>query len=326
MNHLRINTWGIGPDNHRPPESFWGPIGIGAGTGQVDINTERDLSQPEPTKCHICSYPNTSFLINVYGWPVHECLCCGVGFVWPQPSDELLQGFYSSTYWADYLGSDEPLYFRPELTSHIFIRQAQCFDRIMQGRRDARVLDVGAGDGTMLRLLADMGYPNIYGIDLDESNAQRARHRLGVNVDAGDFLSLNESGWDAITLWAVVEHLKDPVSYLRHARELLKPQGIFILMTGDNSSAQAWIQGTLDMWVYPPEHLFYFTRKSLRFLFREAGYSNFKCRLQFQPWWKESILWGNRMLEAVKARVNPSAKSWRSVNSNLLVAWGKSCR
>jgi len=192
----------------------------------------------------------------------------------------------------------------------------------MNGRREARVLDIGAGDGTMLRLLTDIGYRNVYGVDLDENNARRARERLNVNVEACDFLNFNEKGWDAITLWAVVEHLKDPVSYLRHASTLINPGGIFILMTGDNSSAQAWIQGALDMWVYPPEHLFYFTRKSLRLLFQKAGYSDFKCQLQFQPLWKESILWGTRIYEAVKTRLNPKARCWRSVNSNLLVAWG----
>jgi SAM-dependent methyltransferase len=322
MNRLRIKSFAIKADEHRPQDEFWGPVRIGGDRTQPDINIESDPLQPKPERCPICSHPETLFILNVYGWPIHECKNCGVGFVWPQPSEEVLLNFYNAAYWANYMGSEEPLYFRSDLTSHIFKRQAQCFDRIMKGRREARVLDIGSGDGTMLRLLTDMGYQNVCGVDLDETNARRARELLGVKVEARDFLTLNEKGWDAITLWAVVEHLKDPASYLRHARTLLNQGGIFILMTGDNSSAQAWIQGALDMWVYPPEHLFYFTRRSLQLLFQEAGYSDFKCRLQFQPMWKESILWGGRMFGAVKTRLNPEARRWRSVNSNLLVAWG----
>jgi SAM-dependent methyltransferase len=321
MNHLRIKNFAIQADEHRPQDEFWGPAGK-AGLVHPDISHQSDPLQPKPNECPICSSAKTLFLLNVYGWPIHECEACGVGFVWPQPSKELLQNFYSADYWSHYMGSEEPLYMRAELTSHIFRRQAQCFDRIMKGRREARVLDIGAGDGTMLRLLTDIGYRNVYGVDLDETNARRAREHLNVNVEACDFLNFSEKGWDAITLWAVVEHLKDPVAYLQHARTLINPGGIFILMTGDNSSAHAWIQGRLDMWVYPPEHLFYFTKESLRQLFEQAGYSHFKSQLQFQSKWKEAVLYSTRILQAVKTRLNPRARFWRSVNSNLLVAWG----
>ncbi|MEK6280446.1 MAG: class I SAM-dependent methyltransferase [Acidobacteriota bacterium] len=322
MNHLRIKNIAIKFDEHRPQDDFWGPVRITGDLAQPDISHQSDPLQSKPDECPICSSAKTSFLLNVYGWPIYECENCGVGFVWPQPSNELLEKFYDAEYWSHYMGSEEPLYFRAQLTSHIFSRQAQCFDRIMNGHRRARVLDIGAGDGTMLRLLTDIGYRDVYGVDLNETNARRAREHLNVNVEACDFLTFHEKGWDAITLWAVIEHLKDPVSYLRHARTLLNPGGTFILMTGDNSSAQAWIQGALDMWVYPPEHLFYFTRRSLRHLFEQAGYTDFRAQLQFQPKWKESLLWGIRMLLAAKTRLNPNARFWRSVNSNLLVAWG----
>ena len=322
MNQLRIKNFTPQADSHRPRPEFWGPSRRMSDGALLDLDREQDALLPLPGKCPICSRHVISFVANVYGWPVHECAACGVGFVWPQPHEELLQSFYDAHYWADYMGDERPLYYRPELCSHIFKRQAQCFDRIMKGRREARVLDIGSGDGTMLRLLADIGYKNVLGIDINETNARRARELLGVQVEAAAFLAFDEGGWDAITLWAVIEHLSDPVSYLRHARKLLKPGGMFILMTGDNASAQARVQGVLDMWVYPPEHLFYFTRRSLRSLYGEAGYSGFRCQLQFQPLWKESALWSLRMVEAMKARLNPRGRFWRSVNSNLLVARG----
>lgn len=288
----------------------------------LDFDTKPDALQSAPASCRICGRQEQSFVANVYGWPVYECRRCGVGFVWPQPSSGLLGLFYGPSYRANYLGSSEPLYLRKSYVEHECLRETQCVDRIMRKQHDARILDVGAGDGTLLRLLSDFGYSNLRGLELDEANAAWARRQLGVDIRACDFLDFAEDGWDAVLLWAVVEHLLDPPCFLRHAFGLLRPGGVCIVMTGDNSSAQAWVQGALDYWVYPPEHLFYFTRPSLKGLLAKAGFQGVRCRLQFQPVWKESILWTLRTWRAVRARLGNRKRGWRSVNSGVLVAWG----
>ena len=309
-------------DEHRPQNAFWGPVRRQQGNGYLDLDFTPDENQPRPEQCPTCSHRVLLFVANVYGWPIYECRRCHAGFVWPQPSSELLEQFYGPGYWSNYLGSSEPLYCRFDDGSASW-RGSECLGRILGRNLEARILDVGAGDGTMLRYLADAGYKNILGIELDKDNAQRAQDKLGVPVVAVDFLTFKEGGWDAIILWANVEHLKDPLSFLRHARSLLRSGGVCIVMTGDNSSAHAWMQGTLDSWVYPPEHLFYFTRSSLLCLFREAGFERFRWRLQFQPIWKESILWAHRFFRSVRIRIFSQNRFWRSTLTNLLVVWGQ---
>jgi SAM-dependent methyltransferase len=256
---------------------------------------------------------------NVYGWPIYECKQCDAGFVWPQPSADCLAEFYGPKYWSNFMGSSEPLYYRPELGGR---RGFEGLDRILRRNHQARILDVGAGDGTMLRFMADAGYQYILGIEPDRENARRAQDLLKVPVVSVDFLTFEERGWDAIILWATLEHLKDPVSFLRHGRDLLAPGGLLIVMTGDNASFHAQIQGAMDYWVYPPEHLFFFTVSSLRWLFRTAGFKSFHWQLQFQPVWKESILWAHRFVRSVRVRCSRN-RFWRSTLTNLLVAWGQ---
>jgi SAM-dependent methyltransferase len=309
-------------DEHRPPNEFWGPVRRQEGDEYLDFDLIPDENQARPKKCLICSNQTLLFVANVYGWPIFECVRCGLGFVWPQPSSEFLAQFYGPSYWSNYLGSTEPLYSRPDMVG-TWKRSSECLDRILGGNRKARVLDVGAGDGTILRFLADRGYQNLLGLDLDKDNARRATEKMGVPVVSHDFLEFKESEWNAIVLWAVIEHLKAPLDFLRHARSLLAPGGICIVMTGDNSSAHAWVEGTMDYWVYPPEHLFFFTASSIRWMFREAGFERFRSRLQLQPLWKESLLWLHRFCRAVGVRIRSRNPFYRSIYSNLLVAWGQ---
>lgn len=309
-------------DEHRPPHDYWGPVRRQSAGELLDIDPHPDPNQSPPQTCLICQHLGPVFVANVYGWPIFECTRCGVGFVWPQPSPELLAQFYGRSYWSNFLGSTEPLYRRDGIVDN-WKRSSECIGRLLKGNREARVLDVGAGDGTILRLLADSGYHNLLGLDVDRENAQRAEETAGVKVVDRDFLDFEEGNWDGIVFWAVIEHLRNPVAFIRHAVTLLAPHGVCIVMTGDNSSAHARLQGTMDYWVYPPEHLFFFTTRSIQWMFRNAGFTNFRWRLQFQPIWKEGLLWVHRFCRSAEIRFASRNPSYRSTLSNSLVAWAQ---
>lgn len=326
MNRARLPRPNEVHDDHRPSLEYWGPVQLRDADGQLRDAVELaclPAHLERPIACPICDSKHLESFGIIYGYPLYHCLECDVGFIWPQPTDELLKRYYGPDYWSNYMNDARTLYERQPLCDQIFRRQAQCFDRLMKQRHDARILDVGAGDGTMIKLLQDLGYRDVSGIDLDGDNCQRARERLNVNVEQADFLDLSEAGWDAISLWAVIEHLKSPRQYVEQAYRLLKPGGMFILMTGDNASASAWLQRCFDMWLYPPEHLFYFGKLSLWHLLKSNGFTNVFTRVGYQAWIKERALSMKRIGDSVNRMIRSGTRpSWRSTASNLLVAWG----
>lgn len=327
MNLARLPQPNELQDEHRPLPEFWGPVQVKDQAGGL-LDTAHSSAIPatldRPSTCPVCTETSIEALGVVYGYPVYRCLKCDVGFIWPQPSNELLQQYYGPTYWSTYMNDTRTLYERKDVCDTIFKRQAQYFDRLLHGRKDARILDVGAGDGTMLRLLKDMGYTQAQGFDLDAENCKRAHDRLGVDVRQVDFLSYQEGGWDAITLWAVIEHLKSPRPFVEHAYKLLKPGGYLVMMTGDNASSCAWVQGCFDMWLYPPEHLFFYGKRSLRQLYQAGGFREISTRVGYQHWFKEYLLTGRRLVDSTqrlfRSRTRPH---WRSTASNLLVISGR---
>jgi SAM-dependent methyltransferase len=142
-------------------------------------------------------------------------------------------------------------------------------------------------------------------------------------MEQHDFLQFQQTGWDVITLWAVIEHLTDPSAFVQQAYQLLKPGGKLVLMTGDNASACARLQRCFDMWLYPPEHLFYFGKPSLRKLLQQHDFQQVEVRVGFQHPVKEAFLSARRLGTAIKDRYfSRTPPRWRSTASNLLVAWG----
>lgn len=327
MNLARLPQPNEPHDEHRPLPELWGPVLVKDQAGGLldAVNASAIPATLErPSKCPVCTGAANEALGVIYGYPLYRCLGCDVGFIWPQPSDELLQQYYGPTYWSTYMNDTRTLYERKDVCDTIFKRQAQYFDRLLQGRKDARILDVGAGDGTMLRLLKDMGYSQARGFDLDAENCKRAHDRLGVDVRQVDFLTYEEGDWDAITLWAVIEHLKSPRPFVEHAFKLLKPGGYLAMMTGDNASSCAWAQGCFDMWLYPPEHLFLYGKRSLRQLYQSGGFHDIVTRVGFQHWLKECLLTGRRFLDSSMRMIRSSTRPhWRSTASNLLVVSGR---
>jgi 2-polyprenyl-3-methyl-5-hydroxy-6-metoxy-1,4-benzoquinol methylase len=152
------------------------------------------------------------------------------------------------------------------------------------------VLDVGCSSGAFLHQLKKL-HPNDYQIlGTDVSNAPlNHASRMGVPIIKGDFLSHSfEQSFDAVTFWAVMEHLFEPGLFLKKAESILKPGGLcFILVPNMNSLAIRLI-GSKYRYIFA-EHLNYFTPETLRkFVGKEFNIMSLKS-IHFNPLviWKD---------------------------------------
>lgn len=129
----------------------------------------------------------------------------------------------------------------------------------------ARLLDVGCASGMFLRSAADAGW-QVVGVEPSESLCMKAREIL---VGRGKVLCttlqqacLPAGRFDAVTVWDVLEHVPDPITFVRMCASLLKPGGYLFVNVPDLDSLQARVFG--PRWpLYLPEHMNYFNRNSL---------------------------------------------------------------
>lgn len=147
---------------------------------------------------------------------------------------------------------------------------------------DARVLDIGCGDGELLATLRDWGYHHLQGIDLSPAQVKLARSR-GLEVELGNALDLlkgADASIDAVFLMDVVEHIPrhEVIEFIASIGRCLKPGGVVIGQTPNGESREVgtilWDDAT-HMWCYTPG--------AVRQCFHAAGKWAFEARESVVP-------------------------------------------
>ena len=224
---------------------------------------------------------------------VMECEGCGLRFTDPWPDHATLRKFYIQEYYGT-----QNFRFNSFIELFIYYFRMSRVNKILDFRRQGRILDVGVGRGLILHELKKKGW-KVFGTEQTEKAACYSKNVLGMNIHVGGLedIPLEEESLDVVTFWHVLEHLEDPFKALRKARQLLKPEGMLVVAVPNIQSLQArifkghWFH--LDM----PYHLFHFSDTWLiRHLERE-GFGDIRVNhysLEFNPFgFLQSLL--NRM-------------------------------
>lgn len=136
-------------------------------------------------------------------------------------------------------------------------------------RHDARILDVGSGNGEVLRELQSVGYTHLSGIDpfvptdLDLGG--------GVTVRKASMVDLTNEKYELIMMHHVFEHLADPLGSMKEIARLLADDGIAVIRIPVAHSWASRHYGPLWVQHDAPRHLFLHTEDSMRLAATQAG-------------------------------------------------------
>ena len=117
-------------------------------------------------------------------------------------------------------------------------------------KRGMRVLDIGCGWGGAAQFMAECYQASVTGVTVSQNQQLTAQKRcagLPVDILLQDYRSMS-GNFDAIYSLGMFEHVgvRNYRTYLKKARELLRPDGLFLLHTiGSNRSSVAtdpWIE------------------------------------------------------------------------------------
>lgn len=196
------------------------------------------------------------------------CGTCDVQFA--DPMEEPGQAFYESH--ARYTGP-ELLYTSPRSLNwdqRWFLRDRPC--------PGGTLLDIGCGTGYFLAAARRAGY-RVSGLDLSRPQLELARRLFGLAdlhaTTLTDYArSTTPGSFDVVTAFQVLEHVADPVGFIRDARTLLVPGGCLAL------GVPNWrVWRILREWLdHPPHHLTRWSRMSLTGALERGGFEVVRLR------------------------------------------------
>jgi hypothetical protein len=208
---------------------------------------------------------------------VGRCPNCEVLFVTDPPSEARIGSYYENE--AGSLMHRPPgRLFRAMRKVSIARDLRHVLRRLPAG---ARVVDFGAGDGSVSAFLQERGF-RVQAFDVYEEPHWRCpqvpyrQFRPGAGPLTPDDLRCHGGSPDAVVLRHVLEHLHDPLGAMRLFRSV--PVGLVMAIVPNVESPMVRWLG--DDWFYwdPPRHLTFFSQKALGELGRHAGYDLLEAR------------------------------------------------
>jgi len=173
-------------------------------------------------------------------------------------------------------GADTQIYSLLALAVYLSPAQRSKFDipvRYFVGMDRGRLLDIGCGDGSVLKIATDCGW-DVEGVDFDVQAVKVARSK-GLKVHSGRLADCNypTGSFDLILMSHVIEHIHDPLSILCETRRLLRAGGLLVLTTPNTAGYAHRYFGSNWVALDPPRHLHIFDIGNLRTMATRAGFS-----------------------------------------------------
>jgi SAM-dependent methyltransferase len=199
-----------------------------------------------------------------------KCGCCEFIYLNPRPTYEALHEFYQQ-----YLPEGEPsIESWQRMMGPVFKRAARLLQRF---QAKGRLMDVGTGFGFFLSEMKKRGW-EVMGVEISQRGLNYARNRLGVNVAPGPLekAGLPEGHFDGVTAFYVIEHLPDPIAFLRECHRILKPGGLLLLRYPHTTPIKNLLRllGIENQLYDLPAHLSDFSPEILQRLLERVGFDS----------------------------------------------------
>jgi SAM-dependent methyltransferase len=216
------------------------------------------------------------------GWQICQCKLCGLLYINPRPSEQQMDALYDALYFdARQLQSDVGA----EAIRAGVISQNSRVDLIERYHPKGRLLDVGCASGYFLACAEQRGWAT-QGVEISAWAAYRAQQLIQGKIWLGNMESAlpKTERFDVVTMWHVLEHIRNPIDILSAVKELLTPDGILVVQVPNVVSLDARLSGEKWSGWDLPFHLYHFTPASLCFFLRRSGFVIRALRLSPSVW------------------------------------------
>ena len=236
--------------------------------------------------CPLCYSGNIALITNRLRFDkkadVYSCKNCTLVFL-DQNSFSFPKNFYEVDYHQTYLTHVDPDMLDPQKHFEKMLEASEFWINKIRGllKGDEEVLDVGCSTGHVMVGIKDAA-KNVFGSELSKKEVEYCSVVLGMNVsDAPLRERFSSQRFDLITLIFVLEHIGDPITFLKELKRYLK-LAIVVPNIMDPLVSLYAIPEFLKFY-YCIEHLYYYSPKTLQLVLDMAGYEGVVESIQEYP-------------------------------------------
>ena len=189
------------------------------------------------------------------------------------------------------------------LPDHTFFYLNETLTSMLSARKDRVILDLGCGNGFLVRHLIKEGY-NAYGTDASDNGIAIAKkeypNRFFVqNLSSGELpIELQKLNIDTIISTEVIEHLYDPEGFVDFCKRTLPQNGDLIISTPYHGYWKNLLLALLGKWdshhdpTWQGGHIKFWSKKTLSKLLTDKGFTvtEFKGCGRIPYLWKSMII------------------------------------
>ena len=230
--------------------------------------------------CRLCGSNVLIEKFRTNGCIVEKCGNCKFVQVKERPDKDDHLDMYSAGYFADSKYKDKFVLLKEYKRRLNFLKN--------QGlKRGAKVLEIGCATGDFIHYAsADF---DMCGLDISEYAANEAKRRnpeIADRIHAGmiEEQHYDDDFFDAIVLWDAIEHIWDPVKACKKLSRILKPGGRIFISTPNAGSLIARLMGRYWAFMTVPEHLCFFSRSTITYMFEKKLNLSVTCWMTKGKW------------------------------------------
>ena len=222
--------------------------------------------------CPLCGSDQRQFPFRLRGpYSVVHCTACGLYYLYPRLIESAMQQAYreSSYYEGGTCGYADTSYIAQESALRATFKRL-LHNLAKRGLTGGDLLEIGCGYGYLLDE-ARLFFNRRVGTEFSPQGAEIARV-TGAEVFVGGIEQVPlQHKFDCVVATQVIEHVYEPLSFVKRLANHTKPGGHIVLATPDIGGVLRKLMGRRWPSFKAPEHVVYFDFQTLSSLMHQAG-------------------------------------------------------
>lgn len=201
-----------------------------------------------------------------------RCTRCGLLYSNPIFAESIMHDLYSQSECID----DKSIKLQLNNVIKEYVSYLKDSAKVAPGQR---LLDIGCGNGFFLKAVYNLGFNEISGVEPGKDAISKAEPEIRPFIINKLFTgeTFSSESFDIITAFHVLDHIRDPASFLCAAKKTLAPNGILLMVMHDSGSWVRFVFQEKTPMIHI-QHVCIFDGKTIRKLLEKNGFEIIEIR------------------------------------------------